>query len=74
MREPDPTRVKTLVELDQDIRSTLDVLKMTLRLPLSVVVEEFVRNAPKDELTGLPVWVVERVAAEQLPGMLGQAA
>jgi hypothetical protein len=74
MREPDPTRVATLVKLDGDVRLTLDAVKTALQLPLAVVVEEFVRNAPKDPATGLPVWVVERVAAEQLPGILDQAA
>ena len=67
MRSPDPDRVKTLVELDPDVRAVLDRLKVVLNQPLAVVVEEFIRNAPKDEVTGLPVWVVNRVDAEQLP-------
>jgi hypothetical protein len=73
-RTPDPSRRATLVELDPDVRSVLDDLKKALRLPLAVVVEEFVRNTPRDPATGLPVWAMERIAAEQLPGMLDAAA
>lgn len=73
-RTPDPTRRATLVELDPEVRSVLDELKKALRLPLAVVVEEFVRNTPCDPDTGLPVWAAQRIAAEQLPGMLDAAA
>jgi hypothetical protein len=54
-------------KVDPEVKDTVDLVAQALNQPIAVVLEKYVRNAPTDPDTGLPIWATEIVAEEQLP-------